>query len=70
VGARADLDGRKISSQPEFDPGPSSPKSVGTPNELPGPLKVWSTFTKRVPQLSQKSRKYYTQIYFNILSNS
>ena len=25
VGPRADLDGRKISSPPEFDPGPSSP---------------------------------------------
>jgi len=24
VGSRADLDGRKISSPPEFDPGPSS----------------------------------------------
>ena len=38
VGPRAGLDGRKISSPPGFDPGPSSPYSVAKPNELPGPL--------------------------------
>jgi len=37
VGRRADLDVRKISSPPGFDPGPSSPKSVAIPTELPGP---------------------------------
>jgi hypothetical protein len=37
VGPRADLDGRKISSPQRFDPGPSSPKSVAIPTELPGP---------------------------------
>ena len=31
------LDGRKISSPPGFDPGPSSPLSVAIPTELPGP---------------------------------
>jgi len=34
---RAGLDGRKISSPPGFDPGPSSPQSVAIPTELPGP---------------------------------
>ena len=34
----AGLDGRKISSPPVFNPGPSSPKSVDIPTELPGPL--------------------------------
>jgi len=37
VGHRASLDGRKISSPPGFDPGPSSPYSVAIPTELPGP---------------------------------
>jgi len=37
VGLRAGLDGRKISSPPAFDPGPSSPYSVAIPTELPGP---------------------------------
>ena len=36
MGPRAGLDGRKISSPPGFDPGPSSPLSVGIPTELPG----------------------------------
>ena len=34
VGPRAGLDGRKISSPPGFDPGPSSPSSVAIPTEL------------------------------------
>ena len=38
VGPRASPDGRKISSPPAFDPGPSSPRSVAKPTELPGPL--------------------------------
>jgi len=37
VGLRATLDGRKFSSPPGFDPGPSSPYSVAIPTELPGP---------------------------------
>ena len=37
MGPRACLDGRKISSPPGFDPGPSSPYSVAIPTELPGP---------------------------------
>ena len=38
VGLRASPDGRKTSSPPGFDPGPSSPQSVTIPTELPGPL--------------------------------
>jgi len=38
VGPRAGLGGRKISSPLGFDAGPSSPKSVAIPTELPGPL--------------------------------
>jgi hypothetical protein len=37
VGPRAGLDGRKISSTPGFDPGPSRPYSVAKPTELPDP---------------------------------
>ena len=40
MGSRAGLDGRKISSPPGFDPGPSSPYSVAIPTELPGPQLV------------------------------
>jgi len=36
---RAGLDGRKISSPPGFDPGPSSPYLVTILTELPGPQK-------------------------------
>ena len=38
MGPRAGLDGRNISSPPEFDPGPSSPELVAIPTELLGPL--------------------------------
>ena len=37
MGPRTGLDGRKISSPPGFDPGPSSPQSVAITTELPGP---------------------------------
>jgi len=37
VGPRAGVDGRKITSPPGFDTGPSSPQSVAIPTELPGP---------------------------------
>ena len=37
LGPRAGLDGRKISSLPASDPGPSSLESVAIPTELPGP---------------------------------
>ena len=37
MGPRAGLDGRKISSPPGFDHGPSSPQAVAIPTELPGP---------------------------------
>ena len=36
-GPRAGLDGRKISSPPGFDTGPSSPQSVAIPTELLSP---------------------------------
>jgi len=51
VGPRAGLDGRKISSPPEFDPGPSSPESVAIPTELPGPHCFGTV--KLVPVLSR-----------------
>ena len=38
VGLMAGLDGRKISSPPGFDHGPSSPYPITIPTELPGPL--------------------------------
>ena len=37
VGPRTGVDGRKISSPPGFDPGPSRMQSVAIPTELPGP---------------------------------
>ena len=37
MGPRAGLDGRKISSPPGFDPGPSNLQSVTILTELPGP---------------------------------
>ena len=40
MGPRDDLDERKISPSPGFDPGPSSPYSVAIPTELPGPQLV------------------------------
>ena len=58
MGPRAGLDGRKISSPPGFDPGPSIPQSLAIPTELPGPHRCWYIFifmyresldTKRVP---------------------
>ena len=42
MGPKAGLDGRKISSPPGFDPGPSSPYSVAVRTELPG--KRWRIF--------------------------
>ena len=44
VGPRAGLDGRKISSPPGFDPGPSSPQSVAIPTELSGPHIIQQCF--------------------------
>ena len=41
MGPRVSLDGRKISSQPGFDPGPSSP------TELPGPRLKWYIINER-----------------------
>jgi len=37
VGTRADLDGRKISSPPGFDPGRPARSSVAIPTKLPDP---------------------------------
>ena len=49
VGPRAGLDGRKISSQPGFDPGPSSPKSVTVLTELPNPPRsLYSSLNSRL----------------------
>ena len=41
MGPRDGLDGRKISSPPGFDHGPSSPQSVAISTELPGPSKLY-----------------------------
>ena len=46
MGPRAGLDGRKISSLPEFDPGPSSPWSVAIPTELPDPHSLFCNHLK------------------------
>jgi len=43
VGPRVGLEGRKISSQPGFDPGSSSSLSVAVPTQLPGPLTEMSS---------------------------
>jgi len=48
VGLRAGLYGRKISPPPGFDPGPSNPKSVAIPTELPG-LPIY--FNKKAKRL-------------------
>ena len=45
--SRAGLDGRKISSPPGFDTGPSSPLSVAIPTELPGPPVRRTAYPKR-----------------------
>jgi len=48
VGHKAGLDGRKISSPPGFDPGPSSLQSVAIPIELPGPQLRHSVLKNRI----------------------
>ena len=48
-GPSAGLDGRKISSPPGFNPGPSSPWSVAISTELPGPQIV--TVQLIIPQI-------------------
>ena len=72
MGPRAGLDGRKMSSPPEFDPGPSSSQSVSIPTELPGPqVFVYNylispnstdTFT-----LVKKIRKFFCNLRYNFL---
>jgi len=52
MGPRVGLDGRKISSPPEFDPGPSSPYTVALPTELPGPQGIWCTSANPREELS------------------
>ena len=42
MGPRAGMDGRKISSPPGFDPGPSSPWSVAIPWTQPTIVKYFS----------------------------
>ena len=65
--------GRKISSPPGFDLGPSSPQSVAIPTELPGPLVlIWQptfhTHThKHIHTKTHTSRgKTETSEYFNL----
>jgi len=55
MGPRAGLDGRKFSSPPGFDPGPSSPWSVAITTELPGPqptMKALSCILGRLNHIS------------------
>ena len=55
MGPRAGLDGRKISSPPGFDRGPSIPYSVAIPTELPGPRNVYeSHYRPEVPRGFEK----------------
>jgi len=49
VGPRAGLDGRKISSPPGFEPGPSSPYSVAISTELPDPRMVLAEHMQKQP---------------------
>ena len=57
---RAGLDGRKISSPPGFDLGPSSPQSVAIPTELPGPPEVPRGFQEvKVPRLSDNDTGWW-----------
>ena len=51
MGPRAGVDGRKISSPPGLDPGPSNPKSVAIPTELPGPRNKYSS-PRKPPSIS------------------
>ena len=48
MGSRVGLDGRKISSPPGFDPGPSSPYSVAIPTELPCPHSIFINIVNEV----------------------
>ena len=59
VGPKAGLDGRKISSQPGFDPEPSSRSSVCIPTELPGPqcTYLWAKLIHRQVQMSDALRQ-------------
>ena len=41
MGPRDGMDGRKISSLPEFDPGPARPQSVAISTELPDPIYIY-----------------------------
>ena len=47
MGPRACLEGRKISSPPGFDPGPSARSSIAIPTKLPGSYKVTNVFAGR-----------------------
>jgi hypothetical protein len=62
VGPGAGLDGRKISSPPGFDPGPSIPLSVAVPTELPGPLQCFV-----IPIIIETIR---IVIFINLLSSN
>jgi len=71
VSPRAGLDGRKISSPPGFDPGPSSPLSVAIPTELPGPHMGISNFNLRRSQVRTTGKIGLNagfSIYFSVLT--
>jgi len=57
VGPRAGLDGRKISSQSEFGPGPSSPESGALPTELHDPRNT-DKRTRKYDEISIASRSF------------
>ena len=60
MGSRAGVDGRKNSSPPGFDPGPSSPKPVAIPTELPGPRiknNVYKIVNKKTGNRDAETRK-------------
>ena len=66
MGPRAGLEGRKISSPPGFDPGPSSPTSVAIPTGLPGPQKDQCIKKKTGAQNTVKEMKQYQKSGYNM----
>ena len=66
VDPRPGLDGRKISSPPGFDPGPSSPYSVVIPTELPCPPiihRISLIITIKYPVPWRWNSKYNLRVY-------
>ena len=58
MGITAGLNGRKISSQPVFDSGPSNPCSVAIPTELPAHIGsvYWDLFRDCTGKIEHKSK--------------